>query len=307
MSTILIGVDDSTRSEDAIAFGRHLAAVSNAYIVVACAFPYSDTPSRASNAAYREALADDAEATVREMRDRLDGIGADRLRIRIAANPSPAHALHDLAEAEHAELIVVGSSHTGHLGRVLPGSTGERLLHGAPCAVAIVPDGYRAHADHSIRRIGVAYDGSDEATDALAAAVELARALGAELEIAGVVAPIRYGAGGAMGGPIEVLPIADFERDVQAGLDRAVAGVPEDVEARSVCLAGDPADALAEHSATLDLLLAGSRGYGPLHSVLVGGVSGRLTRLAHCPVIIVPRGAQTPLATLFPAAATITV
>ena len=47
MSTILIGVDDSARSEDAIAFGRHLAAVSNAYIVVACAFPYSDTPSRA--------------------------------------------------------------------------------------------------------------------------------------------------------------------------------------------------------------------------------------------------------------------
>ena len=43
------------------------------------------------------------------------------LRIRITANPSPAHALHDLAEAEHAELIVVGSSHTGRLGRVAAG------------------------------------------------------------------------------------------------------------------------------------------------------------------------------------------
>jgi hypothetical protein len=38
MSTILIGVDASTRSEDAIAFGS-LADVSTAPITVACAFP----------------------------------------------------------------------------------------------------------------------------------------------------------------------------------------------------------------------------------------------------------------------------
>ena len=87
MSTILIGVDASARSEDAIAFGRRLAAVSSAHVVVACAFPYNDAPSRASNAAYRQALADDAEQTARDMRDRLDGIAADRLRIRITRQP----------------------------------------------------------------------------------------------------------------------------------------------------------------------------------------------------------------------------
>ena len=163
MSTILIGVDASARSEDAIAFGRRLADASRARVVVACAFPYSDVPSRASNASYREALADEASRPPATMRDRLEGIAAERLRIRIMANPSPAHALHDLAEAEHAEIIVVGSSHTGRLGRVAPGSTGERLLHGAPCAVAVVPHGYRTRADQPIRRIGVAYDGSDEA------------------------------------------------------------------------------------------------------------------------------------------------
>ena len=64
-------------------------------------------------------------------------------------------------------------------------------------------------------------------------------------------------------------------------------------------LAGDPAQALGEHSATLDLMLAGSRGYGPLRSVLVGGVSGRLTSTAQCPLIVIARGVQTPLGTLF--------
>jgi hypothetical protein len=33
--------------------------------------------------------------------------------------------------------------------------------------------------------------------------------------------------------------------------------------------------------------------------VLAGGVSGRLLRAAHCPVIIVPRGVERPLAELF--------
>ena len=33
---------------------------------------------------------------------------------------------------------------------------------------------------------------------------------------------------------------------------------------------------LAEASQQLDLLVVGSRGYGPLHAVMVGGVAGRV-------------------------------
>jgi nucleotide-binding universal stress UspA family protein len=66
-----------------------------------------------------------------------------------------------------------------------------------------------------------------------------------------------------------------------------------------VRLAGDPAEQLAERSAGVDLMVVGSRGYGPLHSVLVGGVSGRLMRTAHCPTIVVPRGIESALETLF--------
>jgi nucleotide-binding universal stress UspA family protein len=303
MTTILIGVDASPRSEDAIAFGNRLADVCCAKVVVACAFPYNDAIRQGSNASYREALSEDAGHTVRQMRDRLEGVGEGRTGVRTTANPSPAHALHDLAEAEHAELIVVGSSHTGRLGRVAPGSTAERLLHGAPCAVAVVPHGYRTLTEQPIRRIGVAYDGSEESTAAVAAAVELARALSAELEVIGVVAPAIYAAPGLMGGMSYAIPIEDIERAVQEGLDAVIAGLPADITAESVRLEGDPAEQLGAHSARLDLMLAGSRGYGPLRSVLVGGVSGRLMRTARCPVIVVPRGAEAPLSTLFGAAA----
>jgi nucleotide-binding universal stress UspA family protein len=91
----------------------------------------------------------------------------------------------------------------------------------------------------------------------------------------------------------------DIERSIQAGLDTVVAGLPDDVTGESVRLAGDPAGQLGEHSGRLDLMLAGSRGYGPLRSVLVGGVSGRLMRTVQCPIIVVPRGVQKPLGALF--------
>jgi len=64
-------------------------------------------------------------------------------------------------------------------------------------------------------------------------------------------------------------------------------------------LDGDPAERLIERSASLDILVVGSRGYGPLHAVLVGGVSGRVVRAAQCPVIVTPRGVEARLHGLF--------
>jgi nucleotide-binding universal stress UspA family protein len=298
VSTILIGVNASERSADAIAFGRRLASVSDARVLLACVDTDNDRFA-GSRDGDRELLRKAAHDVEHGISDRLEGIAADRVVVRTMANPSPAHALHNLAESERADVIVVGSSHTSSLGRIAPGSTGERLLHGAPCAVAVVPHGYRTRADDPFHRIGVAYDGSEEATAAVGSGVELARALGAELELIGVATGGAYGAPGMMGGIGYVAPPEDVDRIVQEGLDRLRAGLPSDVTAHSMRFAGDPAQKLAERSAALDLLVAGSRGYGPLRSVLVGGVSGRLMRMAQCPVIVLPRGADTPLGALF--------
>ncbi len=294
MSTIVIGVDASERSEDAIVFGREMASAAGADVIVACAFPYSDYPSRAANLEYRHALAGDATRTAEAMRDRL----GESARTVIVANASPAHALHDIAEGEQAALVVVGSTHTGHAGRVLPGSTGERLFHGAPCSVAVVPKDYRLRGG-AIRRIGVAYNATVEASAAVHAAADLARALGAELEVIGVVSPESYATPALMGAPSTVIPREEVERAVKADLDEVIAELPEDITATATQLTGGPADTLTEYSAHLDLLVTGSRGYGPLRSVLVGGVAGRLVRSAQCPLIVVPRGVETPLGGLF--------
>lgn len=302
MSTILIGVDASSRSEDAVAFARQLAEASGASLVVANAYPYSDLPSRASSTAYREALRDESLELVRTVRDGLDGPPRQRCTVKITANVSPAHALHAMAEAEDACLVVVGSSHTGRTRRVLPGSTGERLIHGSPCSVAVVPKDYRKHAE-PIRRVGVAYNGTPEARAAVFTAAELARGLGAELVVIGVADATTYGAPALMGGPSVASLRVDVDRHVQAILDELVGELPPDVTATTKRLTGEPAELLAAYSAQVDLLVLGSRGYGPLQSVLAGGVSGRVMRDAQCPVIIIPRGVETALGGLFEAAA----
>jgi nucleotide-binding universal stress UspA family protein len=299
VSSILIGVDASDRSKDAIAFGGRLADAADADITVANAYPYSDVPSRASSTAYRTVLRDDALETANEMRARL-GEDAERAEVVVTANTSPAHALHKMADANRVSLIVVGSTHTGRAGRVLPGSTAERLLHGSPCSVAVVPKDYRDHADAPIRRVGVAYNQSDESRAAVFAAADLARAFGAQLEVIGVVGSEAYGTPALLSGGPSVANLREhIERHVQESLDAIVAEIPSDVPATSVRLDGGAAEALAERSAQLDLLVTGSRGYGPLHSVLVGGFSGRLVRSAQCPVIVVPRGIAAPLGNLF--------
>jgi nucleotide-binding universal stress UspA family protein len=57
-------------------------------------------------------------------------IRVDCLKLR---STSAARALHEASEREDAGLLVVGSSRRSSAGRVLAGSTAERLLHGAPC------------------------------------------------------------------------------------------------------------------------------------------------------------------------------
>jgi nucleotide-binding universal stress UspA family protein len=269
-----------------VAFGRRLAAFAGARLVLANAFPYDDLRGRATSLAYRDALRADSQTMLDAVRDRY---GLDT-STRPIAGTSPARALHELAVHDGAALVVVGSSHAGRARRVLPGTTGERLLHGSPCAVAVVPNGYRETEHETPRRIGVGVDGGDEATEALRGAAELARALGAELELIWAFAPNVA--------RVDDEFVADLERISRARVDEALKVLPPAIETGRVFVESDPVDTLVQRSRELDLLVIGSRGYGPLRSVLLGGVSGRVIRDAACPVIVVPRGAQIPLEAL---------
>ena len=71
----------------------------------------------------------------------------------------------------------------------------------------------------------------------------------------------------------------------------AVAGLDGDIVASQRLLDGDAQYLLARESEDVDLLVVGSRGYGPLRAVLLGSVSSALVRSARSPLVVVPRSA----------------
>jgi nucleotide-binding universal stress UspA family protein len=63
---------------------------------------------------------------------------------------------------------------------------------------------------------------------------------------------------------------------------------PTGVAAEVCRLTGDPRACLEEASASLDLLVCGSRGHGRFAGRILGSVSGRLVDAARCPVLVIP-------------------
>jgi nucleotide-binding universal stress UspA family protein len=291
--TIVIGYDGPERGGEAATLAEVLRDPHKGSLVLTSAYPPAPLPVGGFVMPETlEELRDATEELLVEARDALPA--ANRARIRAVPCDSAARALTVVAEAEHADLVVVGSSHRGALGRVLPGTTAERLLHGAPCAVAVAPRGYR---DADVRHLGVAYDGSPEADAALHTAEALALELRAAITVYCVVEPARmYGsmispATGA--GAVQSLQAA--EEHARHLLHAAADNAPDGLWPETLLLHGAAAEQIAGRSqGVIDLLFMGSRGYGPIRHALLGSVSGALVRDAGCPVVVTPRTALAP-------------
>jgi len=195
---------------------------------------------------------------------------------------SPGRGLHQQAEHQHADLIVVGSSSRGVFGRAMLGDDTRTALNGAPCAVAVAARGYAEHPA-PIANVGVGYNESPESIAALATARDVAAPTNASLRALEVVSIPTYAFTGlmppAIGESIEEMLKAANERL------QALPGV----EARAVY--GLTGEELAEFGDELDILIVGSRGYGPVRRLMLGSTSEYLERHARCSLLVLPRSA----------------
>ena len=282
--TIVVGYDEPERGGQAIALAETLRDPRGGSLLLTSA--YMPTPVPAAPFVVAADLRDPTERLLAAARARLEG---DMPVRTIAVPAAPARALTETAEREHADLVVVGSSHHGAVGRVLPGTTAERLLTGAPCAVAVAPRGYERG---DVRHIGAAYEGSPEAEAALRAAEALAVELDAALTVYCVVEPPPVTSSVIAAGTGSEWPSVTAKQHGRQLLYYVADHAPRGLELETVLLHGHAAEQIARRTAgTVDLLFAGSRGYGPLRRALVGSVSGKLLREAGCPVVITPRSA----------------
>ncbi|MDO8213567.1 universal stress protein [Conexibacter sp. CPCC 206217] len=286
--TIIVGYDGSDRARDALALGALLARTSGAQLIAAHVYIAPATVERGEEVA--RVLTQEAERKLADVRALADDPAPELV---VQPGRSTAEGLYRLAEERGAEIIVVGSSSHGALGRVLVGSGPEQLLHGAPCAIAVAPAGYADAGTHALATIGVGYDGAPESREALAAAVELGRAAGATVH---AISVLRPNPGIYIPAPMAASAYQDYIDAVHDSESRDVRDAVVQLDGSGVDVVvetpgGLPPQYLAEHSHEYDLLVLGSRAYGPLRRVLLGSVSTHLIRHAACPLLVLPRGA----------------
>src|SRR3954454_2698214 len=258
---IVVGVDGREGGRDAVALARLLLPVGGeltlAYV-------------EASNGGRAEALLEAVRAQT--------GVEA---HLRRYGSSSVGRGLHELCGVLGGDRLVIGSSRRGLLGRVLIGDDTSAALNGAACAIAIAPSNY-SQQPRMTREIGVGYDGSPESEHALWVDRTLAVAWTAKLSALEAVSLPSYafvGPGAAYNAP---------QCLVEDALER-IAGLGG-VEPHAAY--GQPAEELALYSASLDLLIVGGRGYGPVGRLIHGSTSQQLAHTARCPLVVLTRAAH---------------
>jgi nucleotide-binding universal stress UspA family protein len=275
---VLVGVDGTANGRDAIALASRLIDPASKPTLVHV-HPGEFHPLHAITPAL---LAEEQQASVKLLEDERAATDVDAEILSVVA-PSPGAGLHGVAEESSADLLVVGSSGRGVIGRAMIGDDTRAALNGAPCAVAIAARGYAANPI-PIAKVGVAYNGSPESGTALASARELAAADGAVVYALEVVALPSYAFTGLMAPPL------GDSIDAMLGEAKERMGKLPDVHGDAVYgLAGEE---LAAFGDELDLLVVGSRGYGPIRRLVLGSTSAYLERHARCSLLVLVRAAE---------------
>jgi nucleotide-binding universal stress UspA family protein len=279
---IVAGSDGADDGRDAVALSATLADVTGAGLTLVRVFPNALFPTPGVDD--RETLREQADAGLRRDRDDL----APEALLHSVADLSVSRAVAHFAQRTHAGLVVVGSSHTAPERRTAIGRRGRQLLHGVPFALAVARRGLAADRVQ-LRRIAVGDDGGAEAQVAKSAALELCRASNATLVIVSVTDD-RYPL--VVGAAPSALP--EFERawaeqraTTEAELQEEASKLDVDNEVHSVL--GDPGLELRRLSDEVDLVVVGSRRWGPIAHTISGGVGETLVSNAGCSVMVVPR------------------
>lgn len=224
----------------------------------------------------------------------------------VAVSGPPAEVLVSQAEAENADLIVVGSVGMSGTKRFMLGNVPNKVSHHAPTDVLIVKTD-PPRADVEFRKILVGTDGSPTAMRAVDMSAELARSLGAALSIVCVYEP-----------PTEQQLQqwrADPEDPVaQWNVGKDVRGIPEEfkwkiagateaedvlersvehatrvgVEAEVEAIRGNPAEELIRYAerGDFDLIAVGSVGMSGAKRFMLGNVPHRISHHAPTDVLI---------------------
>jgi nucleotide-binding universal stress UspA family protein len=292
---VVLGVDGSPGSTEALAWAMAAAARKGAVLEVVSAFPvdFYWTDPYLLDRRQIDALRTDTEARTRSLVEKA------RTELAVAAVPgassvafevivvSGAPAEHLVQIAEGAALLVVGSRGRGGVRSTLLGSVALHCVTHATCPVVVV---HPSPATASQPRVVVGADGSASARVALVRAMEEAEEIGAEVEAVAAFHMPNYWSDlyGELVESIQDLRDAARRQAEDMLAEMLVEAVQEPrVHVRVVTVEGPAGEVLVHQAAGATLLVVGSRSRSQLRGMLLGSAALHSVVHAPCPVMVV--------------------
>jgi len=249
-------------------------------------------------------IASDHEREAREVEAELEPMAAPRRgpgrNVEVAVRFGNATD-EILAAAAGCDLVVMATHGRGAAGRILFGSTADRISRHSPIPTLLV----RADGEATLPppvRIVVPLDGSDRSERALPVAVELARGMSLPLHLVRAVdldsvrATIREQRRAEAGKPAAERVEHTYEEAVAITEERATAYLMETAarlgagvaEVTTALLHGTPVFALLQATQPDDLVAMTSHGRQGFQRWMLGSVAEKLIRESRAAVLLVP-------------------
>jgi nucleotide-binding universal stress UspA family protein len=293
-SRIVVGVDGSATSREALRWAVELGGVLGAEVVAVHALGLLDRwhDPDASARSWRTTLCGLVELTWCEPLQRAPG--AHRVEVR---DGHPVDVLLAAAARERATLLVVGSRGVGANPALALGSTSLRVLQEACVPVLVVPQrrkGASAGPDGlRLQHLLVGVDCSAPSLAALDVAADVASMLGGSLSVLHVFEHVP---------PFPLAPpgnrASEGHECVRAPALALLEDAARDVRQRGVGVqvvlrSGDPAPTLLDlaDDVDADLVVVGTRGLGRPADLLLGSVARTVADGARRPTLVVPAAA----------------
>jgi len=214
------------------------------------------------------------------------------LTIRQLVRPAPEveRCILEISESEDADLLVLGTHGRRGAAHLLIGSIASEVLRRSERPLLMVPARSTRPAGR-LRRILAPTDFSAPAKHAFAHARALAAQTEATVELFHVLpdleVPLPMNPAGL---GASAMVVADLEPQARKALDEIAAEPGPEAKIVSEVWQGAPAATILNRAETTetDLIVLATHGHSGIDRLLLGSVTEKVARLAHCPVLVIP-------------------
>jgi nucleotide-binding universal stress UspA family protein len=301
LQKILFPTDFSRCAEQALAHAVFLAEKYDAEIhVLHVVTLFKDQPGILSNeiTETEETIRKFEDIAEKQLNKVVDSKGSDDMKIITVTKRevSAAPAILEYVSDNDIDLIVMGTHGRRGLGHLLLGSAAEEVVRLAACPVFTIRELKEPKPVMQVNNILVPVDFSNYSGKALAYASEIAQSYKAQLQVLHIIEETMHPAFSVTGKSSIFDLVPGIKDDSRKRAEKMIKEFVLDKVKSKVFIQGGRAASdiikFANENST-DLIVIATHGLTGLEHMLMGSVTEKVVRMAHCPVFTVKAFGKT--------------